>query len=49
MLLRCLICTDVLSAPARPEPAYCVICAHRTTSADRRTGRPAKAGFMDAA
>jgi hypothetical protein len=49
MLLRCLICTDVLAAPAHPKPAYCVICAHRTTRADRRDGRPAAAGFMDAA
>ncbi len=49
MLPRCLVCNEPLTEPTRAMQALCLICAHRTTTAERRDRRPLEAGVLDSA
>ncbi len=49
MLPCCVICSEPLTEPTRVKSALCLICVHRTTSAERRDRRPLEAGVLDSA
>lgn len=49
MQSRCWICGETMRDRVVGQPPVCLICAHRTTRAERRQRRLVAAGVMDSA
>lgn len=49
MMQQCRLCAEPLADQPHDGQALCLLCAHRTTAAERRAGRPLTAGVLDSA